>query len=147
MKHKILLLRITFWWGLLADAVETIRMTFPALFKSTTGLTLPVESGLQLGLLYGMPVMLGWTLLLFWADRKPLARRGVLLCLIPVIGAYFGVQAFAISKGLLPVQQTILPFILQSGLLGLCAVAYYLTRKTQGAENENQPGVCQGREA
>ncbi len=129
MKNGKLLLRVTFWWGLIADAVETIRMLAPELMKSTTGLTLPVDSGLQFGLLYGMPVMLGWTLILFWADRKPLERRGLLLCLIPVVLSYIGVELFAIAQGWLPVQTMIFPFFSEAVLLGLSLVSYYMTGK------------------
>lgn len=58
MKRKILWLRITFWWGIIADAFEVVRMTFPRLFLATTGSILPPETGFRFGLLYGAPVML-----------------------------------------------------------------------------------------
>ncbi|HOU14897.1 MAG TPA: hypothetical protein PKZ84_17455 [Anaerolineae bacterium] len=43
--------------------------------------------------------MLGWTLLLLWADRKPLERKGVLLCLIPVVIAYMVVGIVGVRIG------------------------------------------------
>ncbi len=129
MDRRILLLRVTFWWGVIADAVETIRMLLPDVFKSSMSLNLPVDGGLRFGLLYGMPVMLGWTLLLFWAGRKPLERRDILLCLIPVIVAYVGVEVFAASRGWVSLQTLVPTFVLQAILLSLSAVSYRLTEK------------------
>lgn len=44
----------------------------------------PVEHRYAMGL--GASLMAGWTLLLIWADRKPVERRGVLpLTIFPVI--------------------------------------------------------------
>lgn len=133
MKRKIILLRITFWFGIIADAIETIRMTFPKLFVSTTGIELTPDIGLRFGLLYGMPVMLGWTILLLWADRKPLERRGILLCLLPVVIAAVGVEIFAISKGFVSVRQMIPAFVSQSVLIGFSIVSYSITRKVETA--------------
>jgi len=133
MKRRFILLRITFWLGIIADAIETIRMTFPKLFISTTRIKLTPDISLQFGLLYVMPVMLGWTILLLWADRKPLERRGILLCLLPVVIAAVGVEIFAISKGFVSVQQMIPAFVSQSILIGLSIVSYSITRKVEAA--------------
>ena len=89
MKKKLLIIQITLWWGILADLFETIRLMLPHLFINTTSADLSLNEGTRFALLYGAPVMLGWTILLFWASRKPIERRGVLLCLMPVILAYF----------------------------------------------------------
>lgn len=37
MKRSLLLLRITFWWGIVADAMETARMLVPGLFIQSIG--------------------------------------------------------------------------------------------------------------
>lgn len=124
MKNKILWLRITFWWGIIADACEVIRMTFPRLFLATTGSALTPDTGLRFGLLYGAPVMLGWTLLLFWADRKPLERKGVLLCLIPVVIAYMVVGIVGIRIGAVALAATAPTFVLQVTLIALCLFSY-----------------------
>ncbi|MBN2004661.1 MAG: hypothetical protein JXA21_14995 [Anaerolineae bacterium] len=124
MKDKILWLRITFWWGIIADAFEVIRMMIPQLFLATTGSPLTPDTGFRFGLLYGAPVMLGWTLVLFWADRKPLERRGVLLCLIPVILAYLVVEIVGIQMGVIAFANMLLPFIMQVILIALCIFSY-----------------------
>lgn len=124
MKNKVLWLRVTFWWGIVADAIETIRMTVPKLFLASTGINLAPDVGFRFGLLYGAPVMLGWTLLLFWADRRPLERKGVLLCLMPVVVAYMVVEIIGISMGLVTFAKMLPAFFLQTALVGLCIFSY-----------------------
>ena len=124
MNHKIVWLRITFWWGIIADTFEVIRMIIPQLFLATTGSSLTPDTSLRFGLLYGAPVMLGWTLILFWADRKPLERRGVLLCLIPVVLAYLVVEIVGIRMGAIALANMRLPFIMQVILIALCIFSY-----------------------
>jgi len=124
MSRKVLWLRITFRWGIVADAFEVVRMTFPRLFLATTGSTLPPDTGLRFGLLYGAPVMLGWTLLLLWADRKPLERKGILLCLFPVIVAYILVGVVGIRIGAVALAAMIPTFVLQVALVALCLFSY-----------------------
>lgn len=124
IKKRILMLRITYWWGIIADAVETVLMTFPKLFIASTGANVRPEPGFNLALMYGAPVMLGWTLLLFWADRKPLERRGVLLCLIPVVVAYFFVEILAVSRGIIPLKNMVPVFIVQPLFLFMIILSY-----------------------
>ncbi|MBN1533761.1 MAG: hypothetical protein JXA20_13915 [Spirochaetes bacterium] len=128
-KRKITLLRITYWWGIVADAVETVRMVFPDLFVASTGAAVERGPGLQLALLYGAPVMLGWTLLLFWADRKPLERKGVLLCLIPVVVSYVLVELYAVARGIIPLQNMVPVFLLQPLFLFLIVFSYRRARE------------------
>jgi hypothetical protein len=133
MKKQIIWLRITFIWGIVADAIETIRMIFPNLFLGTTGINLELSDGLRLGLLYGMPVMIGWTLLLFWANLKPIERKGVLICLIPVILAYIVIEIVILKMEYAAFSNMIPTFILQIILIFLCIFSYLSTKKpTQG---------------
>jgi len=109
MKNTLLWLRITFWWGIIADAFEVIRMTVPQLFVATAGSMLVPDAGFRFGLLYGAPVMLGWTLVLFWADRKPLERKGVRLCLVPAVIAYIVVEIVGIRMGAVALANRLVP--------------------------------------
>jgi hypothetical protein len=125
MKSYILWLRIAYWWGIIADALETIRMSWPKLFVSSGGFNISPESvEFRFGLLYGVPVMLGWTLVLFWADRRPVERKGILLCLLPVIAAYMIVQIVGISLGVVALTAMIPTFVLQTILFSLCSFSY-----------------------
>ena len=127
--NNVTWLRVAFWWGVIADAIETIRMAVPKLFLASTGIELSPDIGFAFGLLYGVPVMLGWTLILVWADRRPVERKGVLLCLIPVIVAYVVVEIFAISLGIVAPARMMPTFVLQAALLGLCAFSYLASRE------------------
>ena len=86
-RQIILLLHITYWIGIIADAISTIILLSPELAQSAFGL-----SNISVGEEYlyfsrtAASLMLGWTFLLFWADRKPVERRDVLLLTIfPVV--------------------------------------------------------------
>jgi len=68
----------------------------------------------------GAPLMAGWTVLLLWADRDPLARRGVLLITIaPVLVGLIAKDAHAVRAGYLS-GQTVAPVrALQLALVAL----------------------------
>ena len=129
MNKKMLIIKITLWWGLIADLFETIRMIIPQLFIRTTGASASLNNGFKFALFYGAPVMLGWTMLLFWTGRKPIERRGVFLCLIPVILSYFIVEITGININVLSLYQTIPTFILQSILFSLTIISYIFARR------------------
>lgn len=131
MKAHVMLLRITLWWGIIADAVETARMFFPSVFIESSGAVVTRDPGFDLALRYGAPVMLGWTLLLIWADRKPMERKGILLCLVPVVISYFVVEVIAIRDGVLRLGSVLPAFILQTVLLLLIALSYSLARAAE----------------
>ncbi|MBN1264627.1 MAG: hypothetical protein JXA25_03990 [Anaerolineales bacterium] len=136
MKNYSWIIRFTLWWGIIADLLETIRMAVPVFFIKTAGLQANVDKDFRFALLYGAPVMLGWTLILFWADKKPIERKGVFLCLIPVILTYSIVEMIGIKMGILGFQQAVVTFILQGILLLLSIVSYFLARnieKTEGS--------------
>ena len=83
MNKKILFLRISYWVGIIVDAWEAVKLTllrYSAL-PDTLEIKGPVLGGL-FGVGQGMALMWGWTLLLFWADRKPMERKGILLLTI-----------------------------------------------------------------
>ena len=85
--HKILLLRVAYWFGAILDVLTFILMIAPSI-----GLGIFNSEGIQYGSEYlyvtamGAPLMIGWTVLLIWADRKPIERKGIILItLFPVM--------------------------------------------------------------
>ena len=97
MKSKIILLRISYWVGALADGLATFRMLNPKL-------AFGFEYRYALGL--GAVLMLGWTFLLIWADRKPLERKGVLLLTVfPVLTGILMVEIYAVAAGLMTMEE------------------------------------------
>jgi len=91
MNKKILFLRVSYWIGIVIDAYEAVRLTLLRYSALPQNLEIqgPLIGGL-FGIGQGMALMWGWTLLLFWADRRPMERRGVLLLtVVPVMVLIF----------------------------------------------------------
>lgn len=90
MKKNILWIRSFYWLGAILDARAGIIL-FIRRYLELPDFVRNSGSGAEvLGALYGVgqacALMWGWTLLLIWADRKPLERRGVILLTIsPVV--------------------------------------------------------------
>jgi hypothetical protein len=80
MNNKIFWLRIGFWWGIIQDAFYCFPLLLPEylarpiLGVDPTGNTDYINSCRS-----NFPLMLAWTILLLWADRKPLERKDVML--------------------------------------------------------------------
>jgi hypothetical protein len=76
--------------------------------------------------------MAGWTVLLLWADRKPLERRGVLpIRIAPVIAGLMANDAHAVRAGRLSSVSVAPVRALQVGLVGLFGYSF---ARAQAAE-------------
>lgn len=118
MKDTILFLRIAYWWGVIADAVSAILMLFPNLFLRVMNFNLAPGRDFAFGLSYGVPLMIGWTILLIWADRKPLERKGILLLTLPIIAGYIAIELYAVSTGITSLGSALPLLVMQTGLFG-----------------------------
>lgn len=116
MKDTILFLRIAYWWGVIADAVSAILMLFPNLFLRVMNFNLTSGRDFAFGLSYGVPLMIGWTILLIWADRKPLERKGILLLTLPIIAGYIAIELYAVSTGITSLGSALPLLVMQTGL-------------------------------
>lgn len=90
MKKNILWIRSFYWLGAILDARVGIILFIRRYLELPDFVRSSGFSAELLGALYGVgqacALMWGWTLLLIWADRKPLERRGViLLTIFPVV--------------------------------------------------------------
>ena len=123
MNRSTLFLRIAYWIGIILDAVLLPPMLFPAVGAAMFGIA-DFHPGpeYRYAMYVGASLMLGWTLLLIWADRKPLERRGVLLLTLPVILGMTGSSLFAASSGLVAPGR-ILPILLLQGILTVLYIA------------------------
>ena len=129
MDSKIRWLRISYWTGAIVDAFAAIMMLFPKLFLLFSKVDLAPDTGFRFGMRYGAPLMVGWTVLLIWADRKPLERKGVLLItLFPVVAGLVAIEAAAIATGLSSIASTLPILILQAGLVSLFGFSYLNAR-------------------
>jgi hypothetical protein len=124
-------LRISCWAGAILDAAAALTMLSPQVFAKINGLP-NFHPGIEYRYAMGMgaSLMLGWTVLLLWADRKPIERKGVLLItLLPVIFGLVLNEVSAVREGFLPVLMTIPIWTVQALITGLFLFSYLNARK------------------
>ena len=125
MRNKIIWLRISYWVGAIADGIATLRMLFPKIAYGA-------EYRYALGL--GASLMLGWTFLLVWADRKPLERKGVLLLTVfPVITGILLAEIYSVTKGLITFEKMLPTGIFLLVLIALFLFSYLNAKDVQSA--------------
>ncbi len=90
-----------YWLGVIVDGFWALALVCPPLFGLLTGRP-DFEPDLRFRLTMGIAasLMAGWTLLLAWASRNPVERRGVLLLTAcPVITGLAVVTVVGIVSG------------------------------------------------
>jgi hypothetical protein len=103
----------------------------PDFWASFNGLTTYTSSAeLNFGLVIASALMWGWTVLLIWADRKPLERKGVLLLTVfPVVFGLVANNVYAATSGLIAVQSVLHSLVIQCILSVLFLFSYFNARK------------------
>lgn len=123
MNHRIAWLRVSYWVGALTDAIAGFRMLFPQSADE-------VEYRYALGL--GASVIAGWALLLIWADRKPVERKGVLLLtLFPVITGIILAEVYAYASGFMALESVLPTILYLVGLSVLFTFSYWNAREAR----------------
>ena len=126
MNQRILWLRISYWTGAIIDGLAAIQMLVPAIFAATNKLP-DFHPGAEYKYAMGMgaSLMLGWTVLLLWADQDPLVRKGVLLITIfPVILGIVVTEIQAVISGFIPMGKMLPTWALQIILIALFSGSY-----------------------
>ncbi len=133
MKSKTILLRISYWYGAVLDGGMVIPMLFPSIGGAMFGIdNFNPGNEYKYAIMIGASLMLGWTVLLIWADRKPLERKGIILItVIPVVTGMVLAGIFAVSVGMVKVGSMIPTWILQTILLILFSYSYFSTSKAE----------------
>jgi hypothetical protein len=118
------LLRIAFLIAAIADAVALLPMLFPPLANLLWGFR-DASGSYRFAMGYGASLMLGWTVLLLWAYRRPLERRfvGALTALV-VIGLVV-TEVVAVHSGVLEARRLVPTWCLQAFLVVLLGGAYH----------------------
>lgn len=135
-------LRISYWVGAIVDALAAITMLSQAVFGHQSPLsdyTPEIPYRYAMGLAGSL--MLGWTLLLLWADRRPSERKGVLLITNIVIIGLFASGVYASSAGFVPFSRMTVILVFQIVLIVLFTASYVnskskdtnIRRREQGA--------------
>ncbi len=126
------LLMTSYWIGIVADAVATVLLFSP----TVADLVLRPQSYLITPqYLYVSRVagalMLGWTVLLFWAQRRPVERADILLLtLFPVITILAGAAVLVARSGQIALSNLAPMFILYV-ILSCTYIPSYVWAKKQ----------------
>jgi hypothetical protein len=105
-------------------------MVFPLVSPKVTGMIFGIphfNPGIdyRVGAGVGAALMAGWTVLLIWADRKPVERRDILLItLYPVLSGLILVCIYAVVQGMIKFEYMVPTFIMQGILFIFDHVAY-----------------------
>ncbi len=135
MKSKaIFWLRFSYWTGAVIDMLAGLTMLFPALFALNNRLS-DFHPGADYRYAMGMgaPLMFAWTVLLLWADRKPLERKGVLPITLLVVLGEVANEIVAASSGYLSVAALFPIWIMQALLSALFIFSYLNAGKIKTA--------------
>lgn len=128
---SITFIKLSYWLGIGADAIWAIGLFLPDVYGFLLGN--PVFSpGIELRLVMGIggSLMLGWTILLLWAVRKPVERRGVLLITaIPVITGLFVIALIGFLGG----NTANLWILIKTFLLFIMMITSYIVASKQKA--------------
>jgi hypothetical protein len=114
--NRVRWLRASYWSGAIADVVIAVltlipsRMGLPA-FRYPMGLA--------------ASLMLAWAVLLLWADRRPVERRGVLPITVFVIVGLMLSGFYSVALDLLPASQIVPSSVLGALLIGLMLFSYF----------------------
>jgi len=130
--NVILWLRISYWTGAVLDLLAGLIMLFPALFALNNQLSgFAPTPAYRYAMGMGAPLMLGWTVLLVWADRKPLERRGILPITLLVIFGLVINEIVAARTGFIPTAALIPTWFLQILLTSLYAFSFWNAGKAR----------------
>ncbi len=133
--QKLKIIRIGYWIGIILDLLFAIEMFLASLTGMPNFLSpifsLAIFSGLfyRYAIAIGAAMMFGWTMLLIWADRKPIERKDIfLLTCFPVMILLMYSNILSGSLGLISIGEMIFRTIFQSGVTSLFVFCYFLAK-------------------
>lgn len=128
MRNKVIFLHISYWFGAVLDGLMVIPMLCPRIGGIMFGIdNFNPGNDYKYAMMVGASLMLGWTVLLIWADRKPVERKGVIMItVIPVVVGLILAGVFAVYCGLIKIEKMIPTWVIQSILLILFCYGYYV---------------------
>jgi hypothetical protein len=120
----LIYIRIVYWIGIVIDALEAVS----GVVSQYRDLVLGVEPT------RGFGIMTAWTIILIWADRKPIDRRIVLLLTLIPIGATSLKTWIMACSGISSFQEQWVGFVGGPVLFLLYTVAYVVAARVDREE-------------
>ncbi len=126
MNSEISLLRFCYWLGAILDAIVGLAMVYPPFFALMEGFTsFDPGSDYLFAMGMGAPLMFGWTVLLLWADRKPVERKDVLLITVfPVVVGILLNRVNGLFTGFVNLEGSMISIIMPIFLICVLTTAY-----------------------
>ena len=121
------LLQVAFLAGAITDAGALVPMLSPRIADVLWGLH-DTSGTYRFAMGYGASLMLGWTLLLLWAYRRPVERRVVAALTAVVIVGLVSAEICAVRSGVLTIGRMVPTWALQALLVALFGAAFYSGR-------------------
>jgi hypothetical protein len=123
-------LRISYWTGAIIDGLAGLLMFATAALGYAGRLSSFVPSPeYRYAMGIAAALMFGWTFLLLWGDRKPIARRGILaLTVFPVITGIVLSGIVAVATGLAPFTKMAATIIAPTLAAVLMTFSYWNSR-------------------
>lgn len=125
--RRINILRTSYWVCTIFELMALVPMLLPPLFGRLMGIP-DFQPGTDYTYAMGIAAVftLGWVLLLVWADRDPVERRGVLLLTIaPVFVGNLLCGIYAASSGFVAATVMIPSWIAQAIIIALLGFSYH----------------------
>lgn len=104
------------------------------------GVSFVVTPEYEIAMQFGAALMLAWTVLLIWADRKPVERRGILPITLIIIVMNFITFLQSAHLGLIPIEKLVPQLVVILFVFILYVFAWLYTRDValQGQEGAFQ---------
>ena len=101
---KLKFMKLTCWIGTIADFLWAIALVMPSLYGFLIGKPgFDPDAGTRSIMGIGATLMLAWSILLIWVQKKPIERRAVLLMTAyPITTALFLTSCLSIYFGSTP---------------------------------------------
>ena len=107
------------------DGLMLLPMLLPGLGGKLFGLqAFSPGSDYRYAMNVATSLMLGWTVLLFWASRRPIERATVLLLTAVVVAGLMPAGLCAVFSGFIPLRNMLPVFAMQCGLVALFSTGY-----------------------
>jgi cation transport ATPase len=135
---RIVFVRLVLWFGIIADFLNALQYIFPdSMILKPFGIHDLITPFTRFTLTQAAALMAAWTLLLIWADRSPINRRGVLLLTVPIaIGIGYSLY-YLVASGV--VSKTSIIFLAGPMVTASLFFAAYLTACKIGRVDRSLP--------